>query len=447
MSARQPFVPQQKPPFRAQPDVEQPSGHSDSTNATHLNGPVPNSGFSHTSSGSHDTLTSFVSPLNGINKPLNINGLARAKFSNARRSFEDSSSRAHSPRPSLAQHAARIPTSVGLLSTASGLSPMSAFRPSLVQPASKSHSAAVSDDFSANQAHIPSSMTDLDDVEDAKRNNYISPPPPGFRRHVHSRTSLEDIREEAEDELEALDPGSSSEAQRHQHDANFQEDSSSIIYNAAFSPSESMRNKPPLRRVTKRIERQEDMDPEDRPRAAKRARVDKPEDSRVRGEQDEKSDFGTPPPPPPFSLPSMRTPSPPPYGYQRPGDVPEREDHAVRRLLGRDLDAYVSAHISTYEEAKKKWSECSQDEWVAGAQEIADRFTELIDFVKDHMTTKLKLYASLHSTLSTHRTVLSGREDTLKTARESLVRDSDKVVSGRLGKEQGGERVKLTAEV
>ena len=40
---------------------------------------------------------------------------------------------------------------------------------------------------------------------------------------------------------------------------------------------------------------------------------------------------------------------------------------ALHRLLGQDLDIYVEAHVEAYEQAKKKWSECSMDEWKVGA--------------------------------------------------------------------------------
>lgn len=41
--------------------------------------------------------------------------------------------------------------------------------------------------------------------------------------------------------------------------------------------------------------------------------------------------------------------------------------HALHRLLGHDLDAYVNTHMSTYEDAKKKWTDCTMEEWTAGA--------------------------------------------------------------------------------
>ena len=44
-----------------------------------------------------------------------------------------------------------------------------------------------------------------------------------------------------------------------------------------------------------------------------------------------------------------------------------REDNALRRLLGQDLEECLEKHYDTYLEAKKKWSECDYDQWKAGA--------------------------------------------------------------------------------
>lgn len=42
-------------------------------------------------------------------------------------------------------------------------------------------------------------------------------------------------------------------------------------------------------------------------------------------------------------------------------------DASLYTLLGQDLDAYMDAHLRDYEEARKKWAECTIDEWQAGA--------------------------------------------------------------------------------
>lgn len=92
----------------------------------------------------------------------------------------------------------------------------------------------------------------------------------------------------------------------------------------------------------------------------------------------------------------------------------------------------MDAHLNAYDEAKKKWSECSIDEWRAGADELMTGFAKMLDFVKEHMTTKLTLYASLHSSVSAHRAILADRDQTLKEARESLVREGGNVVGGNI---------------
>lgn len=53
---------------------------------------------------------------------------------------------------------------------------------------------------------------------------------------------------------------------------------------------------------------------------------------------------------------------------------------------------------------------------------------------------KLKLYASLHSTLAAHRTILADREETLNNARESLRRGGDNVVSSKISVGLGEEK-------
>ena len=91
--------------------------------------------------------------------------------------------------------------------------------------------------------------------------------------------------------------------------------------------------------------------------------------------------FDTPPPPPPFTYPLLRTPSPPPYMHQGVGQATPGV-HALHLLLGRNLNAYVDSHANSYENSKKKWTECTMDEWIAGADGIdfvSARF-QTIDF-------------------------------------------------------------------
>lgn len=55
-----------------------------------------------------------------------------------------------------------------------------------------------------------------------------------------------------------------------------------------------------------------------------------------------------------------------------------REDNALRRLLGQDLDEYVEKHYETYLEAKKKWAECDIEEWKAGADGLCPQFSHRV---------------------------------------------------------------------
>ncbi|KAM5539793.1 hypothetical protein V8D89_006606 [Ganoderma adspersum] len=116
---------------------------------------------------------------------------------------------------------------------------------------------------------------------------------------------------------------------------------------------------------------------------------------------------------------------------------------ALYRLLGQDLDIWVEAHADVYQQARKKWSECSMEEWTKGADDLSVRFSNLLDFVKEHMSAKLSLYASIQNTISQHKDLLSTREKALDEARASLVKEGGAVVGERLSAAKlGGENEK-----
>ena len=39
----------------------------------------------------------------------------------------------------------------------------------------------------------------------------------------------------------------------------------------------------------------------------------------------------------------------------------------LSRIFGHDFDTYVEAHLDAYDHAKRKWSDCTIEEWKAGA--------------------------------------------------------------------------------
>ncbi|KAL7286022.1 hypothetical protein ACG7TL_001139 [Trametes sanguinea] len=94
----------------------------------------------------------------------------------------------------------------------------------------------------------------------------------------------------------------------------------------------------------------------------------------------------------------------------------ERCAVGVYQLLGQDFDIFVEANADSYDQARKKWAECSGEEWTKGVH-IAVRFGKMLDYVKDHMISKLVLYADLQASVDGHKKVLSEREQTLKAAK------------------------------
>jgi hypothetical protein len=48
--------------------------------------------------------------------------------------------------------------------------------------------------------------------------------------------------------------------------------------------------------------------------------------------------------------------------------APDERRNAFERLLGRDTNAFVQQNMEKYDALVKKWSECSEEEWIAGAE-------------------------------------------------------------------------------
>ena len=55
--------------------------------------------------------------------------------------------------------------------------------------------------------------------------------------------------------------------------------------------------------------------------------------------------------------------------------APDKRRNAFERLLGRDTNAFVQQNMEKYDALVKKWSECSEEEWIAGAEGVFFRNT------------------------------------------------------------------------
>ncbi|KAH9063607.1 hypothetical protein EDB87DRAFT_1703692 [Lactarius vividus] len=87
-------------------------------------------------------------------------------------------------------------------------------------------------------------------------------------------------------------------------------------------------------------------------------------------------------------------------------------------------EADLARYAELYEQGSERWSKAPMEEWVAGADDVLAKFGEMIDMIKDHMSSKMNLYKSLHTRLSDEHSALDQRAKELRGASQTLVRDS-----------------------
>ncbi|KAI9431074.1 hypothetical protein H4582DRAFT_2085492 [Lactarius indigo] len=87
-------------------------------------------------------------------------------------------------------------------------------------------------------------------------------------------------------------------------------------------------------------------------------------------------------------------------------------------------EADLARYVELYEQGSERWSKAPMEEWVAGADDVLAKFGEMIDMIKDHMSSKMNLYKSLHTRLSDEHAALDQRAKELRGASKTLVRDS-----------------------
>ncbi|TCD65260.1 hypothetical protein EIP91_002924 [Steccherinum ochraceum] len=427
MSARQPFVPARSASRAATASStgqEHPAGDNrfdfnaavDETQPSPNNGHQPNDTASSGGTAADTSLPGVPgSIINGINKPLNLANFGKRKnkpeqhvFSaiaaKSRRSFEGAGLN-RSPE-TLQQQGPRA-------------RPFSPFVPQTPHTRAPRHSSpsrlqttASADDLSSNQAHISTSRGFLTHPGDLDSTDAL-PFSTGLSTNLRasSRPSLESIHENEEEErlMQAGDGSGRGQPDSHM--------SQPVVSNGTGGPD--------LRRSAKRFQHPE-VDVEDAyefDHASKRHKS-------VIVDDDDLEQYDR-------SSPYRQESEEPSHQMRREIQANQQrvqathaavEELALQRLLKQDPDKYVEEHLEAYNEARKKWSECSIDEWKAGADELTTKFAKMLDFVKDHMTAKIGLYTTLHAHVTNHRAVLSERDKTLKGAQDNLVRNGASVV-------------------
>ncbi|KLO11544.1 hypothetical protein SCHPADRAFT_998794 [Schizopora paradoxa] len=106
-------------------------------------------------------------------------------------------------------------------------------------------------------------------------------------------------------------------------------------------------------------------------------------------------------------------------------------EQALFKLLGTDLEECLTSNAATYEAEKRRWTESTLEEWREGSTELGEDFNKIVTFVKDHMTSKLALFANLDEKINEHRKTLGERDKQLKDLRNKLVSDSGLVLGGQ----------------
>jgi len=104
------------------------------------------------------------------------------------------------------------------------------------------------------------------------------------------------------------------------------------------------------------------------------------------------------------------------------------EESILYRIVGQDVGIRADKKTEQYEAARRRWTECTLEEWTDGAQELSANFTSILGMIKDRMTLKLSAYAGLYTTLDAHKKILEGKNEGLQRVQDSLVKNSGNVV-------------------
>ncbi|KAF9266434.1 hypothetical protein L218DRAFT_1074888 [Marasmius fiardii PR-910] len=111
------------------------------------------------------------------------------------------------------------------------------------------------------------------------------------------------------------------------------------------------------------------------------------------------------------------------------GSTTGGEMNSLDRLLGCQTSVYLDEHMARYQELSNKWQECTMEEWVKGSEEIMAKYIKVLDFVKKHMESKLKLLASFDTQIDDHKTVLKERDRVLDGVKQKLLSNGQNMLA------------------
>ncbi|KAK7466072.1 hypothetical protein VKT23_004797 [Stygiomarasmius scandens] len=112
------------------------------------------------------------------------------------------------------------------------------------------------------------------------------------------------------------------------------------------------------------------------------------------------------------------------------GDSQDEARSSLDKLLSCDTSAFVDEHMDKYERLANRWRECDMDEWIKGADEIMTKYCKILDFVKDHMSRKLKLFTTFDAQVDAHNEVLAERKEVLESAKRKLLEGGGSMIQG-----------------
>ncbi|QRV90873.1 hypothetical protein RhiJN_18891 [Ceratobasidium sp. AG-Ba] len=125
------------------------------------------------------------------------------------------------------------------------------------------------------------------------------------------------------------------------------------------------------------------------------------------------------------------------YEYEEPQYAPQTQSQPEpsgptrsKTHFSSSLDAYIETHQTEWIAARKRWEDCSMDEWKNGPAELVAEFNKVMDTVKDFMmqvfgsihTKRMEVYAGINKSVDAHKLRLDARDAMLVKEKERLVK-------------------------